>query len=256
MRECFLRRADLLSPRSPHICNRNAYFRCSSVGAKDAPLLIYWMHCLVRAPSISPRIHARVQRTPVHLLVVILCSSLTTAIPLFFSSRLVNTSYHTHTLLLLPTVTPFGCLLFSSARPAIAFTTAAPIVALDDCAAAHPDPVPRTPAPNLHLLSCSQPAQPLARSCNPWSFPVVPANTDYDTSTTTRHRTRNHHHRLSPASLAAHYTALTSLPPRGIASPSHPPAAAYRADIPPPPSILTPAHASSDARCLTRGRIA
>ena len=78
MRECFLRRADLLSPRSPHICNRNAYFRCSSVGAKDAPLLIYWMHCLVRAPSISPRIHARVQRTPVHLLFVILCSSLTT----------------------------------------------------------------------------------------------------------------------------------------------------------------------------------
>jgi hypothetical protein len=52
------------SPRSPHICNRNAYFATAG-GAKSHSLLIYWMHRLVRAPSISPRIQARVQRRPV-----------------------------------------------------------------------------------------------------------------------------------------------------------------------------------------------
>lgn len=51
------------SPRSPHICNRNAYFCCRLVGAKDACLLIYWI-ALPRTRAIhrtSPRIRARVQ---------------------------------------------------------------------------------------------------------------------------------------------------------------------------------------------------
>ena len=59
------------SPRSPHICKQERVLSCSSVGAKRASLLIYWVHRLVRAPSISPRIEARVQRRlfcSVHLL--------------------------------------------------------------------------------------------------------------------------------------------------------------------------------------------
>lgn len=74
--ECFSRRADLLSPRSPHICNRNAYFCCRSGGAKDGSLLIYWIALprtrAIHLPSYSsPKVQRRL------FISLLLCESLT-----------------------------------------------------------------------------------------------------------------------------------------------------------------------------------